>query len=133
MATKPRAKDAFRDGIFSPTHPIFRPYVTALGQLALAWNRLHETLCSLYCTVMGAGIINQHLAVWHALKADRAQREILKAAAATNLFGVIPKKFNEDIIWILERADSLEEARNNAIHSPLFVNSHPITTPFRVQ
>ena len=37
------------------THAIFRPYVTALGQLALAWNDLHETLAMLFLSVMGGG------------------------------------------------------------------------------
>jgi hypothetical protein len=123
MTTRPHAKSSTKNGIVSPTDPVFRPYVTALGQLALAWNGLHESLALLYCTIMLSGQkrqpVNQHLAVWHALKSDRAQREILKAAAESNLFGALPIKFEKDVDWIFERANVLEDARNDALHSPL--------------
>src|ERR1022692_594393 len=64
-----------------PTHAVFRPYAITLGQLALAWNELHESMALLFCTTMGGGYSNQFLAVWHVLKVDRAQRDILLAAA----------------------------------------------------
>ena len=63
------------------TDKAFRPYAVALGQFALAWNDLHVALGMLFCTVMGGGFSNPALAIWHELKADRAQRDILKAAA----------------------------------------------------
>ena len=31
----------------------FRPYATALGQIALAWNGLHERLAFLFCMANG--------------------------------------------------------------------------------
>ena len=37
------------------THPAFRPYTTALGELALAWNGLHSEMALLFCTLMGGG------------------------------------------------------------------------------
>lgn len=119
MTDAPLAKPA---RWLSYSHPAFRPYVVALGQLALMWNELHEMLGLLYCSLMGARPempVNQHLAVWHALKIDRAQRDILLAAAESNTLGAIPITFVEDIKWLCQRADSIEEARNNAIHSPL--------------
>jgi hypothetical protein len=106
-------------GYILPTLPAYRPYALALGQLALAWNALHETLALLYCTIMGGGVVNQHLAVWHALKADRAQRDILLAAAQSNTFESVPTRFMDDIKWICGRADALEDLRNDALHSPL--------------
>ena len=69
------------------SHHGFRPYVEALGQLALAWNELHFNLSLLYCSLMGARVgipVDQHFAVWHALKMDRAQRDILRAAATSS-------------------------------------------------
>jgi hypothetical protein len=128
MARHRRTKDDPAVGIVSPTHPAFRPYVIALGQLALAWNGLHETLALLYCTIMGGGVVNQHLAVWHALKADRAQRDILLAAAKNNIRGAIPVQFDDDIKWLCSRADTLEDLRNDAMHSPLWgYQPHPGT------
>jgi hypothetical protein len=104
----------------SYTHRAFLPYVTALGQLALAWNGLHEMLAFLFCSVMGGGYTNQFLAIWHALKSDRAQREILLAATKNYVSGAVPPKFYEDIEWVCKRADALEDARNDALHSPLW-------------
>jgi hypothetical protein len=107
------------------TSKSFRPYTLALGQLALAWNGLHETLAQLYCRLMAGGLmgkepVNQHLAVWHALKMDRAQRQILLAAAKSNTWGAVPVTLIDDIKWICGRADVVEDARNDALHSPLW-------------
>jgi hypothetical protein len=102
-----------------PTSPRFRPHALALGQLALAWNGLHETMALLFCSVMGGGTANQFLGVWHALKTDRSQRDILLAAAKNVYRGMIPPTYLEDIEWLCGKADSLEDARNDALHSPL--------------
>ena len=115
MTTQSRTK---ADAILSPTDPIFRPYVAALGQLALAWNGLHETLCLLFCTVMEAEAINQYAAIWHALKADRAQREMLAAATESTTRGALPLTFQADVKWLCGRVDALEDLRNDALHSP---------------
>jgi hypothetical protein len=101
------------------TDKAFLPYVIALGQLALAWNGLHETLAFLFCSIMGGGYANQFLAVWHAIKSDRAQREILLAATKNHLEAGWPHTFVEDVEWLCGRIDSLEDARNDALHSPL--------------
>jgi hypothetical protein len=52
-----------------------------IGQIALALNGFQSELAMLFCTVMGGGYSNQFLAIWHALKNDAAQRDILEAAA----------------------------------------------------
>jgi hypothetical protein len=112
--------------IISFSHPGFRPYVSALGQLALAWNELHFILGLLYCSTMGVRVgvpVSQHLAVWYALKTDRAQRDILLAAATSSRLQDAPNAPNTiiaDIEWISNRANVVEDARNNAIHSPLW-------------
>lgn len=117
-----------------PTSPRFRPHTLALGQLALAWNGLHETMSLLFCSVMGGGQVDQFLAVWHALKTDRSQRDILLAAAKNVYRGMPPPTYLEDIEWLCAKAELLEDARNNALHSPLVahqrisgeISVHPI-------
>lgn len=98
----------------------FRPYAIALGQLALAWNGLHVRLCLSFCTAMGGGYSNAFLAVWHAVTSDRQQREMLKSALTSHLEPRLSKRFIDDINWVCERADRIEEERNNALHSPLW-------------
>lgn len=109
-------------GGLSYTNPIFRPYTIALGEFALAWNGLHEALALLFCAVMGGGQSKHHLAVWHALKVDRAQRDILLAATKNNQLAVSPPRLMKDIDWICAKANSLEDSRNDALHAPLWVN-----------
>lgn len=118
------------------TAPEFRPYVTALGQLTLAWNDLQESLGTLFWTVMnkrppmaGDFVDYTPLMVWHSVKSDRQQRVMLKAAVGfdgdksgrTIYFdGFNRPQFADDVRWLLIECDKLEDARNNAIHSPLF-------------
>lgn len=108
----------------SYSDPAFRPYVVALGQLTLAWNELHEMLSLLFCTIMGSGVVNQYLAIWHTLKVDRAQRDMLLAAAYNHTLSAYPPRMVEDIEWLCKRADALEDERNNAVHSPLLGVRH---------
>jgi hypothetical protein len=120
MATKRGAKRPWDSVSYS--HPAFRPYTAALGQIALAWNGLHSAMALLFCSVMGGGFSNQFLAVWHALKNDRAQRDILEGAAQDS-FGhdsELSAKVLAEIRWINGQATKIEDARNDALHSPLW-------------
>src|SRR5580704_7160746 len=92
-----------RYGKASFSDPAFRPYVGALGQLALSWNALHETMAFLFCSVMGGGYSNQFLAVWHALKSDRSQRDILLAATESHMNPAYSPQFVSDIKWLCGR------------------------------
>jgi hypothetical protein len=99
----------------------FTPYVTALGRVAHAWNHLQEHLAQLFCLVSG---INDAmgLAIWHALKSDRSQRDILEAAV--NVASSDPDWIETtphakaDLLWLLKKANKVAEQRNNAIHAP---------------
>ena len=117
----PKRRKKVRELLYTSAQ--FRPYVTALGQLALAWNGLHETLCLLFCTAMGGGAVNQFLAIWHALKNDRAQRDVLSASVTSNFMSAVPTKYVSDVTWLCKMADVLEEERNNALHAPLWAPS----------
>jgi hypothetical protein len=109
--------------------PEFRPYVNALGQLSLAWNDLQESLAALFWTATMKGpplpgdrFDNSSLRIWHAVKSDRYQREMLRAAIE-NLVGDWNRpNFGEDGKWLLKEVGNLENIRNDAIHSPLFAN-----------
>ena len=97
----------------------------ALGQIALAWNGLHSQLALLFCSLMGGGYVNQFLGIWHALKNDAAQRDILEAAARGSRhnqeygdeFGA---KILAEVQWIVGQARAVEDRRNDALHSPLW-------------
>lgn len=98
------------------------PYAVALGQLVLSWNDLHERLASLFWTTMGGGWIDRPIAVWNSVNFDRARRGLLRAAvgSAAREQAEHPSLV-DDVKWLLDRCDELEEARNNAVHSPLLL------------
>jgi hypothetical protein len=104
----------------------FRPYVIALGRLALAWNDLQESLAALFWTLSNfapepGGAVNYNpLWIWASLKSDRAQREMLKSVIEHSRHFWSTEKAKKDLIWLVDRANELEDVRNNAIHSPLF-------------
>jgi hypothetical protein len=76
-------------------------------------------------------LINQYLAVWHALKVDRAQRDILEAAAREARIireyeTEIGKKLLAEIVWINGQANTIEDKRNDALHSPLWGSGNQV-------
>ena len=118
------------------TAPEFKPYVAALGQLALAWNDLQESLRGLYWTLSMQGFpqagdfVNYApLHVWSSIPSDRQQRGMLKALVEN-----IPpywgrEKLAEDVCWLIEKATALEQARNDCVHSPLFSVDYSLYGP----
>jgi hypothetical protein len=101
----------------------FQPYALAIGQIALAWNDLHEGLSFLFCRFCGGGFADYHLAVWHSADYDRAKRKMLRGKwrVITDAQAKHFPRLRPDLKWLLDRADELEDARNDAIHSPLTV------------
>jgi hypothetical protein len=98
----------------------YRPYVIALGQLALAWNDLHEDIALLFIELLANGRAYPATDIWNSANFDRPRRAMLKAVIGTqdDRFKRCPK-LAEDVTWLLDEADKLEDARNDAIHSPL--------------
>jgi hypothetical protein len=106
----------------------FKPYTTALGELALAWNDLHETLASLFWHMLpiSNGLIP--FAVWHSSKSDRAQRDMIRSLNDLRALGHdIPDPVRTEIRWLLGRIESLEDLRNDALHSPLLLSGDDVS------
>ena len=109
------------------THKNYNSAALALGQLALAWNDLHESLALVFCSIMGGGYVGPFLGIWHALKVDRAQRDILLGATKSRVAPIYQsqtsdwqKRIMGDVEWLCGQADKLEDARNDALHSPFW-------------
>ena len=101
----------------------YRPYVTAIGQLALAWNDLHEQLGLLFHMVATLPDDSKVINAFQVVDSDRLKRKMVKAVFASldpNEIRLNPRAA-EDVKWICSQADALEEIRNNAIHSPLLM------------
>jgi hypothetical protein len=95
----------------------FEPYAIQLGWLAYSWNSLHDQLGHLFWVLTGLKNGKIPLAIWNAVKSDRAQRDIVRATAKEALQN--NQTVYDEIKWILDRADVFEEHRNNALHTPL--------------
>jgi hypothetical protein len=104
----------------------FQPYAAALGTVVYSWNKLHQNLAYLFWGVIGTASGTVPLTVWHSTDNDRAQRQLLRKVAEAKSMNALEKFKNpktvEDIKWLLDRADSLADQRNDAIHAPyLFI------------
>src|SRR5215204_399962 len=118
MAKLPTKEDIDKARIHMDAHYL------ALGRVANDWNHMQEQLGLLFCAV--AGLDNfMGMRIWHALKSDRSQRDLLEAATiAASDDDEWQKSFpkaKEDIEWILERVNARSDGRNSAIHAPVFV------------
>jgi hypothetical protein len=101
----PRKRLPKRDSSTRFTSPAFRPYALLIGQVALAWNDLQESLGELFAGIMLGADDHQAAAVWQSAKADRAKRDMLKAAMKGMSLVTIKRhpKLEEEIEWILGR------------------------------
>jgi hypothetical protein len=99
----------------------FRAYAIAIGELALSWNGLHDSLGRLFSVVI-EDKKRSASAIWHSIKSDRAQREVLLAAAERVYSNrqEYPHAL-DDIKWILSEATKIEDFRNDALHSPVIL------------
>jgi len=104
------------------TAPVYRPYVIAIGQLALAWNQLHESLALLFIELLANGRAYPATDIWNSPTFDRPMRLLLKSLLRT-IDRRYPSKLRmtADLEWVLAEIDKVEDARNDAVHSPLTV------------
>jgi hypothetical protein len=108
----------------------FEPYARAIGQMALAWNELHEALGALFTQALAVGIERsfQCAAIWGAVTSDRQKRQILEAAI-NHVGEEVHRRFPllaSDVLWLTGRANSLEDKRNNVVHAPLAEVTSPL-------
>ena len=94
----------------------FIPYATELGYLVYSWNRLQLRLTDLFWDAIGTRTPEVPRAIWYTITVDRAQRQMLLAAAMVAQFK--NPRARDDIKWIIDHAEKFEDKRNNAIHSP---------------
>jgi hypothetical protein len=98
-----------------------QPYFLALGKVAHSWNHLHEELGKVYCAVTGLEL-SIGMAVWHSLKSDRSQRDILEgaitAAAEAEEWQEGHPGALDGVTHLVNETNKLANDRNNAIHAP---------------
>jgi hypothetical protein len=94
-------------------------HAEALGHVALAWTRLHEIMAFIFSQLLRPVPEERAWAIWHSIKNDRAQRDMLLALATVAL----PNNGGrfKAIKWAVDKLGPLENSRNDALHSPYVV------------
>jgi hypothetical protein len=102
----------------------FETYFSALGKVAHEWNHMQEELGKLFCEVAGLDQ-SMGMTIWHALRSDLAQRQMLKAAieykgSLEDWADKFPKAEGA-IVELVEEINKFSNRRNAAIHAPCSV------------
>jgi hypothetical protein len=102
----------------------FKPFAEEIGWITYEWNRLQESLAELFADAMGDEAIS--LKVWHTVRSDLTQREMLKAAAAHRMSTVTLERQSvwKEVRWLVNEATNLSHKRNDAIHVPFVFVTH---------
>jgi hypothetical protein len=111
-------KNPFKEPTRKQFEAIRRPYQLAIGRVALTWNGLQDSLALLFWTVIGVQNGNVPFALWHCIRSDRSQREMLKAAVTAVAWPSHFPQAKTDIMWLLDQIEKYEDRRNDALHSP---------------
>jgi len=120
------------------------PYAKELGLLLHAWNDLHINVTLLFLAICQRERDDEEerdilLALWNAVPNERMQRHMLRQSARIR-FGRIEKRMQEmgiivdlikenealqldEILWILNSADTLGRKRDDSAHVPLTLHA----------
>jgi hypothetical protein len=92
-------------------------YAKAIGELVWASNFAHGAFRFLFCSLLKSENDLAGDDIWHALKSDSSQRDILLASA--HYANISPGVYNR-IVWIHRMAGKLATIRNDAVHTEMF-------------
>jgi hypothetical protein len=104
----------------------FDAYAVAVGRVSVIWNHFHFTLGGLFAVIIG-GDAELILAAWDSIENDRTKREMLRAAinaASPERWKQTPKAA-ADLLWVLGRAETLSDVRNDAMHALVSLHHEP--------
>jgi hypothetical protein len=96
---------------------LLNPHAKLIGEIALAWNSLHEQLGYIFWNI--TGIRNGFVAdsIWNSTFSDSAQRTMLRGVV-TIVYEEDSKHY-KDIICLLDTIDKIAINRNSAVHVAL--------------
>lgn len=108
-------------------NPAFDDIARELGRVTLAWSDLHVSLGGLFATILRIPNRMTPGAIWDAIKVDRTQRDILNSLSQTKALGhCLPVEARNDIKFLTSELNTLQEYRNNLIHSPYLLSGKDV-------
>ena len=97
--------------------PLVRKYAKQTGTILWAYNRTHGSLGDSFAALINRNDLYLGRAAWHALKADTAQRDMLRAVLATKK--KVAQESAEALEWIIDVLGKISQHRNDAAHTPM--------------
>lgn len=101
------------------THPLEKAalerHATAVGEIVLAWNDLHEHLSFIFSTILAHPHPLVAHALWTTLANDSAQRDLFLAVLEMPDIGP-PPRIREKFKWAMKHVGSLAVYRNDVVH-----------------
>jgi hypothetical protein len=94
-----------------------KKYSRQSGTILWAWNRIHAAFAESFVEIVDPNEPDVGLALWHAIKADTGQRDMLREALPVRRG--IETKTAEALEWLLDVADMLSPHRNDIAHTPM--------------
>ncbi len=110
----------FSRTIPSDALPKVKTYAQRIGRLLWAWNRIHSAFAVMFASFVDRRQTRAGQALWHAVKTDTAQRDML--AALLPFQTSIRPEVAEGVEWLLEVTGKLAQHRNDVVHTPMFQN-----------
>jgi hypothetical protein len=102
---------------------LLKPIATEAGLVSIEWNDMCEAMGLLFGAILHPTLPYPEaaLAVWNSQISDKAQRDMLLAAAkgSQKTFIKALPKFYDDIKELCDSAQKLADHRNNVVHAPL--------------
>lgn len=111
-----------------------KAHATLVGEVIWAHNFAQNAFCTLFAVIVSpAPTMDIGIALWHVLSSDRAQLDLLTAAAGASIKLTKRKRLLRSILWAVEKGQKLREFRNDAAHTPTAwlgheLIPHPIST-----
>jgi hypothetical protein len=105
----------------------FRPLILAQGEVAYAYNLLHEKFFEIFNLVMALDRSTSKpttfypyaQSVWHVMQNDRQQRQLAMTTLTKLPTDLDIKGGIERLLWAQKHADKLADYRNLIVHAPM--------------
>ncbi|HEX4739383.1 MAG TPA: hypothetical protein VH331_17685 [Allosphingosinicella sp.] len=104
-----------------PTPHVSRQFEAKVGEIAMTWNGMHVAIFCLFAAVTRLKRA-QAAAIFYALKADSAQRDITRAAAVARLStrkGAAAQQLSQRITSLFDDIGRYAGIRNGIVHGAL--------------
>ena len=95
--------------------PALAKYAALVGEVTYASNAMHATFFLLFQMLFDMRQSDSVGAIWHSLRSDDLQRNVLKAAVEKS--HKLRNRPKNAFIWAINKAGKLAEYRNAAIHT----------------